>query len=44
MKLRGFTHWLNPAYQDFDDLPEEEDTAYNLTIEYMKGHGLKFSG
>jgi hypothetical protein len=43
LKLIGFTHYLNPEYQIYDDLNEEEIT-HNLTIEYMREHGLRFFG
>ena len=41
MKLIGFTNWFDPNYEECE---ENLRLAIDLTIAYMKQHGLKFHG
>ena len=43
MKLLGFTNWHDEEYQRIENQAEEE-TACEITVQYMRRHGYKFTG
>jgi len=43
MTLLGFTKWKDAKYEDIDD-NAEIDIAWDVTVQYMKAHGLRFTG
>ena len=43
MDLLGFTNWSDDRYQEIEDHAEEEH-AWQVTVQYMKKHGYKFTG
>jgi len=43
MMLRGFTNWKDEEYEDIDD-NAEIDIAWDVIVQYMKAHCLRFAG
>ena len=43
MTLLGFTSWKDEKFEDIED-NAEIDIAWDITVQYMKEHGLRFTG
>ena len=43
MTLLGFTNWKDEHYEDIE-YNDELDIAWDVTVQYMKAHGLRFTG